>query len=62
MGEVGGKGLREQTDLFLFSPECKFLAHFKIDKRVSDLQLFGLLYVEASLIYFKNPKLNKSVV
>lgn len=58
---VGGKGLRGQID-FVFFPEYKFLAHFKIDKCVSDLQLSGLLYVVAALIYFKKPKINKSVV
>lgn len=58
-GEWKGK-VKEKN--WIFFPECKFLTCFKINKRVSNLYLFGFLYVAAALIYFKKSKLYKYVV
>lgn len=51
-----GKIKEKKLDFF---PECKFLTCFEINKHVSNLYFFGLLYVAAVLIYFKKSKLYK---
>lgn len=48
---VGGGSNRLKRKNRIFFPECKFLICFKINKHVSNLYLFGFLYVAAVYLF-----------